>query len=478
MKLHVAVAAAAVAALEPLESRLLMSRPVGIDVSHFQGNIDWNAVAASGVSFAYVKATEGFTFNDDKFVQNMTNAAAAGVKAGGYHFARPDNQPNAADEVQHYLQIAGPYIAAGYLVPALDVENPVQAGDVIDTKAEMSQWVNDWCNGVFNATGVRPIIYTFASYANSFLDASVAQWPLWMRSTNGQDPQTGAPSVVAPWPTWTLWQHDVAPGVPGIVGDVDRDVYNGDAASFSANMVIGPEISVSGGGVIVSNNMATPIDFGSVVQGSSPAPTRIFSVRNDGGMNLSLSNLSVPAGYSVVEPLSSLLAPGASDTFTVTMNTATVGTWSGSISIATNDPDENPFSFPITGIVTAPPPPPVTQTANIVGGVFNDANGDGIRQLNEAPLSGWNIYIDRNLNGVYDSGEPLTTTNEKGIWQFTVRANGLATYRISIVPPATAPKTSWRLTTPRNGYFDVTPAAGQTVSGLVFGVRKSSIFTF
>jgi GH25 family lysozyme M1 (1,4-beta-N-acetylmuramidase) len=448
-----------------------MSRPVGIDVSHWQGVIDWNAVEASGVSFAYVKATEGFTFDDPRFVENMTNGANAGVKVGGYHFARPDNQPNALDEVQHYLQVAGPYIQNGYLVPALDVENPVAAGDVIDTKAEMSQWVNDWCNGVYGATGVRPIIYTSANYAANYLDDTVAQWDVWMRSINAQDPQIGAPTTTAPWPYWTLWQHAVQPGVPGIAGDVDRNVYNGDLASFERNMVISPpEISISGVGMNIPNNHPTPIDFGTVTEGSTP-PTVYFKVYNTGGRALMLSNLTLPTGFTLVEPLNSVIAAGTADKFTVALDTATVGTKFGDITITTNDADENPFSFPITGTVN-----PVVVPATISGMVFNDANGDGVRQIGEAGMSGWNIYIDRNLNGAYDAGEPLTTTNLKGGWQFQNLRPGF-TYRVSIVPPPLKGG-GWRLTTPRAGYFDVTPLNGQTVTGLMFGVRKTLTFPF
>lgn len=63
----------------------------GIDVSHWQGNINWNSVKNDGVKFAFAKATEGVDFIDSKYVQNMNNASAAGVFIGPYHFARPDS---------------------------------------------------------------------------------------------------------------------------------------------------------------------------------------------------------------------------------------------------------------------------------------------------------------------------------------------------------------------------------------------------
>src|SRR3954463_10458135 len=82
--------------VEALEGRLLMARVAGIDVSSFQGTgINWTSVANAGYSFAWAKATEGFTFNDTTFTTNMANAKGK-VLIGAYHFARYDNQKGTA----------------------------------------------------------------------------------------------------------------------------------------------------------------------------------------------------------------------------------------------------------------------------------------------------------------------------------------------------------------------------------------------
>jgi endo-1,3(4)-beta-glucanase len=117
----------------------------------------------------------------------------------------------------------------------------------------------------------------------------------------------------------------------------------------------GPEITVLGGGVSITDGDTTPstadgTDFGSVSQGS-PAVSHTFTVRNDGTAELTLEDMTVPTGYTVAEGLSSTLAPGASDTFTVRLDTTTTGTKAGEITFATNDSDENPFHFRITGTV-------------------------------------------------------------------------------------------------------------------------------
>ena len=115
-----------------------------------------------------------------------------------------------------------------------------------------------------------------------------------------------------------------------------------------------PEIVVLEGANAIADGQTTPVGFGDVDQGG-PAPTRTFTVRNDGAGELTLGTVSVPAGFTVTESLASSLASGASDTFSVQMGTATLGPKSGEVSFSNNDPDENPFNFPITGMVTGPP---------------------------------------------------------------------------------------------------------------------------
>ncbi len=220
--------------IELLESRFLFARPLGVDTSHWDGTINWSQVKSAGYDFAWTKITEGTTYLDPTAATNLVNAKAAGVLIGAYHFARYDNNA-AADEVSWYLANAGPYIKAGYLVPMLDVEHAETL-----TKAQLSQWVNDWCNGVLAATGVRPVIYTGVSFAANNLDSSVTQWPLWMASwPSNPNPQTGGPSGTSPWSTWNFWQYTDAASVSGISIASDADVFNGTLAQLQSTYMIG-----------------------------------------------------------------------------------------------------------------------------------------------------------------------------------------------------------------------------------------------
>ncbi len=225
------------------------ARPLGIDVSHYQGSgINWSTVKnTDGISFAWAKATEGYTYNDDTFTTNESHAKSAGVYIGAYHFARPDNQVglSGADlEASHFWSIAGPYIKGGnaYLMPVLDIEQDLSGAGY--TKTSLSQWVNRWCTDIVNYAAashvsVTPIVYTYVSYAQTWLDSTVSQnWPLWIANYNGQNPQSGGPNINVtnfPWPTWQFWQYDDAGTAPG-----DQDVINGDANTLKDYIIGSP----------------------------------------------------------------------------------------------------------------------------------------------------------------------------------------------------------------------------------------------
>ena len=117
---------------------------------------------------------------------------------GAYHFAHPDLDPGtsgADTEAAYFLATAGPYIQANgsYLVPMLDAEIASPG-----TQAAVSAWVNEWCqdivnNGATNGIALKPIVYTYQSWAADYLNSTVTQWPLWMASPNGQTRKPALP---------------------------------------------------------------------------------------------------------------------------------------------------------------------------------------------------------------------------------------------------------------------------------------------
>ncbi len=261
-----------IAALAETRSALAQ-RPMGIDVSMYQGsadqpptNINWPEVKASGIVFTWAKATEGVTINDPDFVYNATNAVAAGVLIGAYHFARPElnlGTAGADQEAAHFWSVVSNYVTGGgvYLMPMLDYE--VSPGSSY-TKATSSQWVNEWCedlvnDGASNGVAVTPVIYTDGSIATTWLDTSVTNWPLWKAaSLNGQSPETGAPPT-SPWTTWSVWQYGQGP-ISGIENDVDLDIFDGTPTQLNSLVISGTPVATTT--TMAANN---PANYGQTV---------------------------------------------------------------------------------------------------------------------------------------------------------------------------------------------------------------------
>jgi GH25 family lysozyme M1 (1,4-beta-N-acetylmuramidase) len=201
----------------------------GIDVSHWQGNIDWPKVSQAGYKFAFIKSSEGSCLKDEKFNTNINGAHSAGILAGAYHVARPDLENSASNEATCFVNTAGNYIKPGYLRPVLDLE---YGGGRLSNIA-LSNWITTWMDTVKSLTGVEPIIYANRDYANNYFDTSIAKYNLWIAA-----PYTSCDPTIPPntgiWSgRWDFWQYCWTGKVPGITGDVDLDIFNGDQYQLS-----------------------------------------------------------------------------------------------------------------------------------------------------------------------------------------------------------------------------------------------------
>ena len=209
----------------------------GIDVSHWQGNIDWKKVYEAGYRFAFVKATEGVSFKDPNFERNIEEARKVGIIVGAYHFAHPEKD-SPVEEAKFFVSVAGKYIRSGYLRPALDLERGCNLGS-----KKLSEWVQKWIETVKVETGVEPIIYVNSYYTNNCLDKSVDKYGLWIAHW------TYSPSVLPNtgiWSNWLFWQYSDNGSIPGIEGRVDLDLFNGSLKDLERECVIGnvtPQIS-------------------------------------------------------------------------------------------------------------------------------------------------------------------------------------------------------------------------------------------
>jgi lysozyme len=189
----------------------------GIDVSNWQGVVDWGRHAKAGVSFAFAKATEGVTFTDPWFGRNWTGMRESWIVCGAYHFARPSGNPEA--QVGHFLRAVG---QAGGLhrgdLLALDLET----NDHLPAP-RVARFARRWCDAVIAQAGVRPVVYTFLSFARNGNCAGLESYPLWIAAP---DHPRGRPEVPVPWSSWAIHQHSNKP--------VDRNVFRGTRADLTS----------------------------------------------------------------------------------------------------------------------------------------------------------------------------------------------------------------------------------------------------
>lgn len=180
----------------------------GIDVSHHQGAIDWEAVADDDIAFAYLKASEGTGFTDARFVENWAAADEAGIPRGGYHFftlCLPG-----AEQAQHFLRTAPPQ--AGALPPAVDLELVGNCSARPSTTAVLAE-LDAFLAVVEDAWRVDVVLYVGEDWEGRYPVLGRSDRPRWLVSFLGR-----------PDATWTVWQTSWWGDVDGIEGDVDIDV--------------------------------------------------------------------------------------------------------------------------------------------------------------------------------------------------------------------------------------------------------------
>lgn len=187
----------------------------GIDVSHHQGTIDWDAVKATEkgeypIRFAFMKATEGGDYKDSRFAENFRGAGEVGIIRGAYHFYNPNTDPvRQAD-----FFISQVRLVKGDLAPVLDVERKPR--DKVQLQADLKKFLHR----LEQHYGMKPIIYTSFKYKTRYLDdPELDAYPFWIAHYYVDTLSYGGP--------WHFWQHTDYGTVPGIDTNVDLNVFNG-----------------------------------------------------------------------------------------------------------------------------------------------------------------------------------------------------------------------------------------------------------
>lgn len=196
----------------------------GIDISRYQGDIDWQRVRKAGIRFVYMKVSEGGDHVDHRFYDNWRGAGEAGIARGVYHFmywCRP------AAEQAIWFSHAVPK-DPGQLPPVLDLEwNPSSktcpkgvSRDVALAKIDKMLEIMEF------HTGKKPVIYTDINFHRDVLEGELQGYEFWLRSVAAE------PRKRYRNRPWTFWQYTATGRVEGIRGDVDRNAFKGSKGEW------------------------------------------------------------------------------------------------------------------------------------------------------------------------------------------------------------------------------------------------------
>jgi GH25 family lysozyme M1 (1,4-beta-N-acetylmuramidase) len=193
----------------------------GIDVSSYQGDIDWSDVAPY-IDFSYAKATEGTYYTNPDFTNQYEGPYDAGVIRGSYHFAIPDNSTGAA-QADYFIANGGGWSDDGMTLPgALDIEyNPYGAECYGLSQSSMVSWIWDFVNEYAAKEGVYPVIYSTTDWWSTCTgnySGFAAYDPLWIANYSA----SGGGTLPDGWGYYTFWQYADSGSQPG-----DQDVFNG-----------------------------------------------------------------------------------------------------------------------------------------------------------------------------------------------------------------------------------------------------------
>lgn len=189
----------------------------GVDVSHYQGEIDWEVLAAQDIQFAYMKATEGSSHVDECFAENYREAQQTGLRVGAYHFFSFDSP--GATQAKHFIETVEAF--DGMLPPVVDVEfYGNKEADPPDPEEVRTQ-LQTYLDAVEEAYGLCPVIYATYESWELYIENQFDDYPLWIRDI-WKRPETSI--------DWTFWQYTNRGRLKGFTGEepyVDLNVFKG-----------------------------------------------------------------------------------------------------------------------------------------------------------------------------------------------------------------------------------------------------------
>ena len=192
------------------------TKAVGLDVSEYQGEVNWSAVDSLEnkypIDFVFVRATVGNDRLDRKFKENWLGAKKQQLIRGAYHYYRPNE--NSLEQAELFIKTVS--LQKGDLPPVLDIEKLPENQSIERLKLGLRRWLQ----AVEAHYKVKPIIYTGESYYDDFLKDEFSDYLFWIANYNFYREKMNE--------DWLFWQFTEKASVSGIKGNVDVNIYNGD----------------------------------------------------------------------------------------------------------------------------------------------------------------------------------------------------------------------------------------------------------
>lgn len=191
---------------------------VGADISMFQGEVDMAALKDQGIRFVIIKATEGSSYKDECFAANWTNAEAAGMPAGAYHFFSFES--SGKTQAENFMNSAGPL--EGRLLPVVDVEFYGNYHIDPPAKEDLIRELQDYLDALEAEYGVKAMIYTDKKINDKYLKGTFDEYPKWLRNVY-------YPLSLEAGNDWYMWQFTDRGELDGYSGHeryIDLDVLN------------------------------------------------------------------------------------------------------------------------------------------------------------------------------------------------------------------------------------------------------------
>ena len=188
----------------------------GLDVSHWNGSINYRMVAESGIEIVYMKASEGSDFVDYTLETNYYNAKAQGLLTGFYHFFRPSTEADALTEARHFVNTIINFDPDCRLTLDIEVADGL-------SNATITNLCIIFLEEVKRLTGLDVVVYTNTTFAREHLNKEISIYPVWIA-----DYDVIMPGYNGIWDSWIGFQYSETGSIAGVSGNVDLNLFTQD----------------------------------------------------------------------------------------------------------------------------------------------------------------------------------------------------------------------------------------------------------